>query len=89
MRVHVHIERLILDGLPLGSHDGPRLQAALSEELTRLIGGHGISGELRKGGAYPNLRTESVLLPKDANPRRLGTGVAKAVFSAIGRQRHD
>jgi hypothetical protein len=89
MRVRVHIERLILDGLPLGGLDGPRLQAALSEELTRLIGAQGISAELRNGGAYPSLPTEALFLARDENPRRLGTRVAKAVFSRIGGQRHD
>ena len=35
--VNLHIERLVLEGLPLGAHEGPLVQAAIEVELGRLF----------------------------------------------------
>ena len=37
MRINVHIERLILDGLPVTSLQGPEVGAAVETELARLL----------------------------------------------------
>ena len=39
MSVHLHIERLVVDGLPLSQHEAERMQAALEAELVQLLVG--------------------------------------------------
>ena len=54
MRIELHIERLILDGLPLEIRHGPLVRAAVEKELTRLIAAHGLGHEWQSGGAVPS-----------------------------------
>ena len=44
MNINVHIERLILDGLPVKGSDGSIIQAAVETELSRLLGEQGLAG---------------------------------------------
>ena len=37
MNIRVHIDRLVLDGVPISSDDAPVLQAAVESELARLF----------------------------------------------------
>jgi hypothetical protein len=37
MKINLHIERLVLDGLPIERRDGPTVQAAIEQELGRLL----------------------------------------------------
>lgn len=84
MRINLHIERLILEGLPVTSLQGPQLQAAIEKELTRLLALHGLSDELRRGTALPRVRAGTIQLGKDNQPARLGQSIARAVHEGIG-----
>jgi len=85
MKMHVHIERLVLEGLPVSSHDGPRVQAAVTAELERLIGAHGFSHELRAAGAVPAVGAGALKIAERTSPRRLGTQIARAVYGGLSR----
>ena len=41
--IHLHIERLILDGLPIERAQGPHVQAAVEAELSRLLTENGLA----------------------------------------------
>ena len=84
MNIKVHIERLILEGMPLHGHDGPRVRAAVTAELQRLIGAHGISDQLRQSGAVPQMRAGALRLARENSPAKLGQGIAGAVHEGIG-----
>jgi hypothetical protein len=84
MKMNVHIERLVLEGLPVGSHDGPRVRAAVTAELERLIRTQGISQQLRSAGAVPEMRAGSLHMAERTSPRRLGTQIARAVYGGLG-----
>jgi hypothetical protein len=84
MKINVHIERLVLEGLPVGGHDGPRVRAAVTAELERLIRVQGISGQLRSTGAVPEIRAEPLHLGERTSARRLGTQIARAVYGGLG-----
>jgi len=86
MKTKLHIERLILEGLPVGSHDGLRLLPAVERELARLLGAHGISGELQQGAALETVRVGTLNFSRGVNPRELGTRIGKSIFQAIGGQ---
>jgi hypothetical protein len=55
MKISLHIERLVLDGLPVEAADGRHIKTAVTAELTRLLSEGGISGELSAGVAVPNV----------------------------------
>ncbi len=84
MKMNVHIERLILEGLPVNSHEGPRVRAAVERELARLIGAHGISNDLRRDRAVPAVQGGALRTDGRATPRQLGTQIARAVYGGLG-----
>lgn len=84
MNINLHIERLILDGLPIDSRQGASVKEAVEAELTRLLEENGLSGSLQAGGAFPNLRTQSVDLSTGKSPAHAGEQIAQAVYGKIG-----
>lgn len=84
MKIEVRIERLVLDGLPVTSLEGPLIQRAVEQELTRLLTSHGLADELRRGVAMPRMRAGSLQLAKEQRPAGLGQGIARAVHQGIG-----
>ena len=84
MNVRLHIDRLVLDGIEIGPADRPRLQAAIEQELARLIGAGGISPELAGGVALPSVSAPQIALAPDAKPAQLGASIAGAVYGGVG-----
>ena len=84
MKIRLHIERLVLDGLPVSGLQGPVVQAAVERELTHLLTGSGLSHEFRAGGAVPNLRSRNIRLEQGSQPQAVGRQIAGAVYSGIG-----
>ena len=84
MKIHLHIERVLLDGLPVTSAQGPLVQQAIEQELARLLETHGLAHELRPGATVPRVRAGSLRLSKENPPASLGQGIAKAVHEGIG-----
>lgn len=86
--VSLHIERVVLDGIPLSGKAGARLQTALSTELSRLLGE--ARGELPPGEALAFLRLHEVL-DAGRDPERLGQQLAHALVRGLtpSRQPHD
>lgn len=85
MRVVVHIERLILDGLAPADLDAAQLGIAIEAELGRLLAEGGVSPELMGGGALATLRGGAI----DGAARgagALGAQIAGAVYSGIGNR---
>jgi hypothetical protein len=85
MNIHLHIERLVLDGVAV---DQPNiLRKALEQELTERLMEGGLSPELRPGGAVPYLRGGAIVLGQSSHPAKLGTQIAGAVFRGIGARK--
>jgi hypothetical protein len=85
MKIHLHIERLVLDGIAV---DQPRvLRAALERELTSRLMEGGLSPDLRSGGAVPSVRGGAIELGQGSNSARLGTQIAGAVYPGIGARK--
>src|SRR5260370_15084417 len=94
MRINVHIERLILDGLPVTTTQGTQLQASIEREWGRLLAANGLRSELMAGGAMSHLPASAIQFANDAAPARLGHQIAQAVHGRIGSDgandvRHD
>jgi hypothetical protein len=85
MNIHVHIDRLVLDGLPLAPADGQRVQAAFEAELGRLLAAEGPRSHLRVGGMVPSLPAGDLRLAHQSDPASLGHQLAGAVYEGIGQ----
>jgi hypothetical protein len=85
MNIHLHIERVVLDGVPV---DQPRsLRKALERELTSRLTEGGLSPDLRSGGAMPHVRGGAIELGQGSPSARLGTQIAGAVYRGIGARK--
>jgi hypothetical protein len=85
MKINLHIERLVLEGLPLSSAQAPMVQLAVQQELTRLLGVNGIAPGLMSGGAMPHTRGGNVQLASETSPRQMGTQIAQSVHEGLAK----
>jgi hypothetical protein len=82
--IKVHIERLVLEGLPIEQRHGAEVQAAVEGELSRLMSKGGLSPELKSGGAVPFVRTDGIK-SIGGSPAQIGRQIAKSVYGGMGR----
>jgi hypothetical protein len=80
--IELHIERLIVEGIPLSGGTPRLLQAAVESELTRLLGEGGLASHL--AGALPRLAGPAIQLSGSNGPTELGRQIADSVYRAIG-----
>ncbi len=85
--IHLYIDRLILDGLPVDRIQAPQVQMAVQAELRRLLVENGLSPDLQAGGASPSVRANAIQLTTGSNPAQMGTQIAQSVYSGIGNKR--
>ncbi len=86
MKIQLHIERLILDGLPVERIDGSIVRAAVEAELSRLLTAEGLHPSLLSGGATPAVQGSSIQLTSQSNPAHLGTQIAQAAYGGLGNE---
>jgi hypothetical protein len=86
MNIRLHIERLVLDGLPVTPAQGPRVKAAIEAELGRLLSEGGVSHELVSGGTVPSVSAPAMRAPRGTSPAQLGTQIAQSVFAGVGKR---
>jgi len=84
MKIAVHIERLILDGVPVPQRQRPQVQVALEEELARLIAADGLGIDLQTSGVLSRISGGEIQLEDDEEPELLGKRIARAVYRGIG-----
>ena len=85
MKISLHIDRLVLDGLSLGNKDGPLVQAAIEKELSRLLSDGGLGNEMRSGGAVPKLTAHGVQVQEGDSPGTIGRKIAGSVYGGLRR----
>jgi hypothetical protein len=84
--IALHIERLVLDGLPLTAAQAARMQPALERELARLIAG---GGDVRAWGAgaaqpaQPAAAAAPTMHWDATRPYQLGRALAHSVFASL------
>jgi len=83
MTINLHIERLVLEGLPLTQRQGPLVRTAIERELVRLLASDGIAPGLMSGAAMPNAPGGAMQFAKEASPRQLGTQIAQSVHEGL------
>ena len=85
MNISIHIERLILDGLPIAQRDRVRLQSAIEEELARLLTAGSLVIDLRTSGTLSCLTGGTLELTNKEDPHLLGQRIAHAIYGGIGQ----
>jgi hypothetical protein len=81
--VQLHIERLILEGLPASRAQGPAIGAAMEAELTRLLSVDGLAASA--SSAEPHLPAGHIHLIPDGGPRSIGQQIGAAVYHGLNR----
>ena len=84
MKINLHIDRLVLEGLPLTRAQGPLVQQAVELELARLLGG-GVAPGLRSGDTIPRATGGPLQFAPEASPRQLGTQIAQSVHEGLSK----
>jgi len=83
VRMSIHIERLILDGLPVDRSDGPAVKAAVAEELKRLLAGGYLGQELLCGGSFSSVKANDIYIAGKIHPQTIGEQVARAIYGGL------
>lgn len=80
----LHIDHLVLDGLPVGGGERGQLQAAVVAELENLLASGALNAELRGAGALQRLRLDDIRLHAGAGAEQIGRQIALALHKGIG-----
>jgi hypothetical protein len=87
MNIVVHIERLILDGVPVPQSQRAKLLTAIEAELARLLATGGLAVALLEDGAVVRMPEGVIQLTSDGDPNKLGRQIARAVHIYEGASR--
>jgi hypothetical protein len=84
MKINLHIERLVLNALPIARQQGPLIQEAVQAELARLLSQ---SNSLQEtgAGATPVVRGPGFHVGSRVRPEHLGRQIAESVYGSITR----
>jgi hypothetical protein len=86
MNINLHIERIIIEGLPVERNGQGALQSAIETELTRLLSENGLAATLQSGGVFPNAPSSSIQLAGAESPAQIGQQIARAAYGSIGNE---
>jgi len=83
MSIHVHIERLVLDGVPGGASSAELLQRAIEQRLGEQLG---LGAQAARFASLALARLPPLVLrvPSLADASALGAGVGTALGAALG-----
>jgi hypothetical protein len=89
MKINLHIDRLILDGVNIRPGQRHLLQASVEAELARLLMEGGISPNLTNGGAVPGVPAKAIQLGSQKelsnSSVQIGRQIAQSVYGGIGK----
>ena len=86
MNINLHIERLILDGLPFEARHRAALQAEIEIELARLLTENGIAANWQSsGGAVPTVHAGAIQMTTQSSPAEIGRQIAGSIYGSIGK----
>jgi len=83
VRIVLHVDRVLVEGIPVGPGDGEAIGDALRSELSELLVRGGLGAEVLAGGAAPLVRGGTVGFGLRPDPRALGRGIARSVYEGL------
>ena len=83
MKINLHIERLVLDGMQIEPGHQEFLQATLQSELLNLIRDRGLGADVLAGGARPSVAASAIQLDSGYSSAQLGRQIAQSVYGGL------
>ncbi len=87
MKVRLHIDRVVLDGVGLPPGSRRALRESLERELATRIAAGGLAGELSAGIAVPSVNVPAIEIAQGTSASKLGASIAHSVYAGIGGRR--
>jgi hypothetical protein len=81
MNIQVHIERLVVEGLPLAMTEGPRLRRAVEFELSQLVHSHSLSDPIP--AANEERATATIHMPGPLSGGAVGRRIAQTLYDRL------
>ena len=81
MSIHLHIERLVLEGLDARPGQGPAIRAAVERELARLLATQGLNATASR--SEPHLPPADLQLTAQTNSSALGRQIGGALYQIL------
>ncbi len=85
MKINLHIDRLVLNGLDFPPDQQHLLQTSVVNELTRLLSEGGLAPHLAKGITLARLSANSIQLTEN-KPDQFGRQIAQSVYGGMSRE---
>lgn len=83
MNIHLHIERLVLDGVSLEPHQRAELKMAVVTELGRLLTSNGIGSGVQLSNGVRSVQGGLIAIDMHRKPCVLGQQIAQSVYGGI------
>lgn len=81
MRIELHIEELVLEGLP--SRDRDRIGAAVESALARLLEERGLPPSLARGESSAEINAGDIDIQPGATPEAIGEQIAQVLYEEL------
>jgi hypothetical protein len=81
MKIHVQIERLVLDGLPMTAAEAARVRRAIEVEMSGLLSRRNLRGFT--ASAVPVASAAPLQLTNHETPAALGTRIARSLHGVL------
>jgi hypothetical protein len=81
MKINLHIERVIFEGVPIAAASHPAMRTAIVSELANLLAKEGLPGIA--AGALPYLSGGALSLTSKSTPAQIGSQIAQALHRAV------
>lgn len=85
MNINVSIERLILEGLPVGSNQGHTIAAAMETELTRLLTIEGLAASASR--AESRVAAGQIHVVPDGGACSVGEQIGHAIYQVLNQSK--
>lgn len=86
MKINLHIDRVILEGVNLKPGQQHLVQAGLEAEFSRLLKDRRLASGFTRNLAVPRVTASDIRLSGDNNPSQLGEQIAQSVYGGIGHE---
>ena len=84
MNIRLHIDELVLEGLPVSQRQGELVMAAVQQELGRLLSSEGMNSQWTSGAAVHAMQGTAIRARDARSPVRLGEQIAGSVVAGMG-----
>ena len=84
MKLRLHIERLVLDGLPVQSRHGAAVGREILRELERLLRKQGLGSHMKSSGAHWHVAGGELKISEKTTPETIGRDLAHRIYKGIG-----